>query len=312
MRTRNKNIYIRRTMKKLAVGIAIILGFTLLQPINAQAANESIVIIDTGIDSTRKEFTGKIVYEVCTLEAGTCPNGKTFQEGIGSATLPVDKAYRNGFEHGTIMTLIANKVNPNINIVFIRIAGMNPTTGAMYSFSDYSLTQAMNWVVANRTKFNIISVSASMGSHNLLSGTNYCPIRSTHKQLISNIDTLISNGVPTMFPSGNGRDRTRIDFPACIPQAVAIGGTNPYNVGEIPTLSIFFNTGPDVDFYALGTFMTPIKNAVGTSGATVAMSAYWAKNYKGSYKTTYDYLKSISKSTSNQYITTNSFVDILN
>ena len=114
-----------------------------------------------------------------------------------------------------------------------------------------------------------------------------------------------------MFPSGNGRDRTKIDFPACVPQAVAVGGTNPYKLGEIPTLSIFFNTGSDVDFYALGTFLTPIKNAVGTSGATVAMSAYWAKNYKGSYNDTFKYLKSIAKTTNNQYTTTDSFVDIL-
>lgn len=298
-------------MKKFAVGIAVVLGFTLLQPVQAQAVNESIVIIDTGIDGTRPEFAGKIIYEVCVLESGLCPNGKTFQEGSGSATLPVDKAYINGFEHGTIMTIIANKVNPNVNIIFIRIAGMNPKTGGMYTFTDLSVTNALNWVVANKNKYNIVSVSSSVGSHSLLSTTDYCPIRATHKQLIANIDKLITMGVPTMFPAGNGTDRTRIDFPACIPQAVAVGGTNPYTAGQIPTLSIFFNAGNLVDFYTLGTFMTPVKNAVGTSASTAAFSAYWAKNYKGSYKDTYNYMQSISKPTSNQFISTKYFVDIL-
>lgn len=298
-------------MKKVVVGIAVILGLTLLQPVQAQAANESIVIIDTGIDLARQEFAGKNIYEVCVLESGLCPNGKSFQEGPGAATLPTSKAYSNGFDHGTIMTLIAHKINPNVNVVFIRIAGMNPKTGAMYTFTDLSVTNALNWVVANKDKYNIVSVSSSVGSHSLATGTNYCPIRATHKQLIANIDKLITMGVPTMFSAGNGTDRTRIDFPACIPQAVAVGGTNLYKSGQIPTLSIFFNTGNEIDFYALGTFMTPVKNAVGTSASTVAMSAYWAKNYKGSYVDTYKYLQSISKPTSNQFISTNFFVDVL-
>jgi hypothetical protein len=298
-------------MKKIALGIAVALGFTLLQPVQAQAANESIVIIDTAIDSTRPEFSGKIVQEVCLVESGICPNGKMIQEGIGSATLPVSDAYKNGFEHGTLMSLIALQVNPNVNLIFIRVAGINPKTKTMYSFSDVSVTRALDWVIINKDKYNIVSVSASVGHSSYNKTGNYCPIKATHNKLISNIETLITKGVATMFAAGNGRDRSRINFPACIPQAVAVGGSNPYNGGEIPSLSIFFNTAPEVDFYALGTFMTPVKNSMGTSASTVALSAYWAKNYKGSYSATYDYLKSIGKSTSNQFISTNSFVDVL-
>jgi len=298
-------------MKKIAVGIAIVLGFTLLQPLQAQAANESIVIIDTAIDSTRPEFSGKLIHEVCLVDSGICPNGKTFQEGIGAATLPLNQVYSNGFDHGTVMALVANRVNPNVNIIFIRVAGINPKTNKMYSFTESSITKALTWTISNKNKYNIVSVSSSVGHHQLGSGTNYCPIKATHKQLISNIEQLSQLGVATMFAAGNGRDRSRIDFPACITQSIAVGGTNPYNAGEIPSLSIFFNTGPEIDFYSMGTFMTPVKNAMGTSAATAALSAYWAKSYKGSYAATYDYLKSISKPASNQFITTNSFVDVL-
>jgi len=298
-------------MKKIAVGIAIVLGFTLFQPVSAQAANESIVIIDTAIDSTRPEFSGKIIQEVCLVESGVCPNGTMFQEGSGAASLPVAQAYKNGFEHGTLMSLIALQVNPNVNIIFIRVAGMNPRTQKMHSFSDVSVTRALDWTIANKSKYNIVSVSASAGHASYNSTGNYCPIRATHSKLISNIEKLMSNGVATMFAAGNGRDRSRINFPACIPQAVAVGGSNTHKAGELPTLSIFFNTAPEVDFYALGTFMTPVKNSVGTSASTVALSAYWAKNYKGTYQATFDYLKSIGKTTSNQFTSTNSFVDVL-
>jgi len=298
-------------MKKIAVGIAIVFGFTLLQPVSAQAANESIVIIDTAIDSTRSEFKGKIIQEVCLVESGVCPNGTMFQEGSGAASLPVTQAYNNGFEHGTLMSLIALQVNPNVNIIFIRVAGMNPRTQKMYSFSDVSVTRALDWTIANKSKYNIVSVSASAGHASYNRTGSYCPIKAPHTKLVSNIETLMSNGVATMFAAGNGRDRSRINFPACIPQAVAVGGSNAHKAGELPTLSIFFNTAPEVDFYALGTFMTPVKNSVGTSASTVALSAYWAKNYKGTYQATFDYLKSIGKATSNQFTSTNSFVDVL-
>lgn len=298
-------------MKKIAVGIAVVLGLALLNPVKAQAANESIVIIDTAIDSTRSEFKGKIIQEVCLVESGVCPNGTMFQEGSGAASLPVAQAYKNGFEHGTLMSLIALQVNPNVNIVFIRVAGMNPRTQAMHSFSDVSVTRALDWTIANKSKYNIVSVSASAGHASYNRTGNYCPIKAPHAKLISNIETLMENGVATMFAAGNGRDRSRINFPACIPQAIAVGGSNPHKAGELPTLSIFFNTAPEVDFYALGTFMTPVKNSVGTSASTVALSAYWAKNYKGNYQSTFDYLKSIGKTTNNQFVSTNSFVDVL-
>lgn len=294
-------------MKKIAVGIAVVLGFTLLQPISAHAANESIVIIDTAIDTSIPALKNKVIYEVCFVESGTCANGKTSAEGPGAATLPSAQALGPTFEHGTIMALIANQINPNVNIVFIRVAGTMSNGRAGTFSADRSVTQALNWVVANKTKYNIVSVSSSVATSmaSLNSGSNYCPIRSVHKQLIDNIDKLITMGVPTIFPSGNNRDYKRIVFPACIPQAVAVGGT-----GEDDSVSPFFNAGDLVDFYALAWYNTSIKRVSGTSGAAVAFSAFWAKNYKGDYQSTYNYIKSIAKTT-NGVVNTNSFVNVL-
>lgn len=296
-------------MKKIAVGLVAVFGLVFLQPVHAEE-KPTVVIIDTAIDSTRAEFKNKIVYEACFVENGTCANGRSVSEGLGSATLPVSQAYSKGFEHGTIMTLIALSVNPNMNIIFIRVAGTS-RSGNMGLFSDVAITNALNWVILNKTKFNIVSVSSSVGNHSLNSGINYCPIKPKHKTLVGNIDKLILLGVPTIFAAGNGRDLSRVDFPACIPNAVAVGGTTEEN-----TISPFFNAGPTVDFYALGYFdnlVTSPKKVIGTSASAVAFSAYWAKNYKGTYKTTYDYLKSIAKASIevNSGLTTNSFVDIL-
>ena len=295
-------------MKKIAVGIAVALGLTLLAPASAET-KPSIVIIDTAIDSTAPQIKNNLIYEVCILESYKCPNGQFFQEGSGAATLPVSQAYSNGFEHGSIMTSIATQVNPNASIIFIRLAGIT-SKGTMGSMSDTQLTKSLDWVIANKTKFNIISVSASMGHHNLNKTGDYCPIKATHTQLVSNIKTLISLGVPTILASGNGSDILRVDFPACIPDAIAISAVDELTGPEY-RIALYSNGGPSVDYYSLGTFNTPIKRAMGTSASAVAFSSYWAKSYKGSYVDTLNYINSLKKSVQNNKTQSTAFVDVL-
>ena len=290
-------------MKKIAVGIISVLSLVLLQPVNAQPA-KSIVIIDTAIDSSIPQLKAKIVQEVCILDRMTCPNGQKFQEGLGSATLLPSQVYSNGFGHGTSMALIANKVNPDANIVFIRIVGMKPN-GTMDNSSVFDIEKALSWVILNKEKYNIVSVSASMGSHTLKTGLNYCPTNATHAGLVGNIDKLLALNVATIFAAGNNRDYKRIDFPACITQAVAVGGATEGN-----SMSPFSNAAPEVDFYFIEVFDINNKTFRGTSASAVAFSAYWTKNYKGTYASTYDYMKSISISAKGRTTTTDRLVSL--
>jgi hypothetical protein len=291
-------------MKKIAVGIIAVFSLVLLQPVHAEPS-KSIVIIDTAIDSSIPQLKAKLVQEVCILGSMVCPNGQRFQEGPGAATLPSAQALKGGFEHGTIMALIANQVNPDANIIFVRIAGLTKRE-TMDTYSINEVTKALTWVVANKQKYNIVSVSASQGNHNLGTGPKYCPIRVTHAELIGNIDKLSAAGVATIFAAGNNRDYSRIDFPACIPQAVAVGGAT-----EDDAMAPYSNAAPEVDFYSLGAFNTQIGRSVGTSAATAAFSASWAKNYKGTYQATYDYFVSVSKSAVGRSTKTNRLVSLL-
>lgn len=295
-------------MKKIAVGLAVIFGLSLLQPAHAEVP-ASIVIIDTAIDSAAPQIKNNLIYEVCILESFKCPNGQFTQEGPGSATLPANLAYSSGFVHGSIMASIAAQVNPSVQIIFIRLAGVT-SKGTAGSMSDTQVKKSLDWVIANKTKFNIVSVSSSLGTHSLRTGINYCPIKSTDAGLIANIDTLIKLGVPSIFATGNNSDSARVDFPACIPQAVAVSAVNE-DLGEGYRIATWANYGPTVDFYSLGVFNTSIKRAVGTSGSAVAFSSYWAKNYKGTYQSTYDYMNSISKPTQNTLVKATTFIDVL-
>lgn len=288
-------------MKKI-VGLLVVLFTAAFLPSVSANEKPSVVVIDTAIDTQAKHLNGKIIHEVCVMETPRCPNSKPFMEGPGSASLPVNQVYSGGFSHGTIMSSIVANVNPNANIVFIRIVPMsvNKTTGV---YTDRAVDMALDWVIANKTKFNIVAVSASIGRNNFKSLTNYCPINQTLQQ---DIVTLQGLGTAVIFAAGNKYDYNRVDYPACIPQAIAIG-----SVEKTGRIALHSSGGLDLDFYTLGDHDTPVGRALGTSAATAAFAGYWSKVYSGNYQNTYDAIKSSTKPAENNKVKTNLFVNIL-
>ena len=109
--------------------ISALIAITLSLPTTAYAAGlknrtdstPAVAILDTAIDTSLPAFQGKIIQEVCILEWTTCPNGQSFMEGPGAASMPSDLIVKNGFDHGTQMTSVFLKTNPDVNVVFIKI-----------------------------------------------------------------------------------------------------------------------------------------------------------------------------------------------
>jgi hypothetical protein len=292
-------------VKKIAVGLIAVFGLVVLQPAYAEE-KKSIVIIDTAVDTSLPELKEKIVHEVCLMEELRCPNKKSFMEGPGAATLPVPQVYSGGFGHGTQMSLIATKTKPNINIVFIRIFPMdkNGNVATNAANANSTVKQALDWVISNKSKFNIVAVSASIGQRPTKRGVAYCSINKFDAGLKSSIASLKSIGVASIFAAGNDRDKSRINYPACLSDSVAIASIS--NRGNTETYN---NESSEIDFYALGRYELPSGNVSGTSSATAAFAAYWAKSYAGNYQVTYDYLKSIA--TTSDTNKNNTVVDIL-
>ena len=292
-------------MKKIAVGLVAIFGLILLQPAHAEV-KKSIAIIDTAIDSSLPEFNGKIVQEVCLMEEIKCPNGKAFQEGLGSATLPPSEIYFGGFNHGTIMSLIATKTNPDMNIVFIRIFPKDKTGNVAYNAANANSTvkQALDWVIKNKVKFNIVAVSASLGQRPLKTGTDYCKVDRFDASFKASVVSLQTLGVASIFATGNDADKTRINYPACVPEVVSVASVGPRGNTEN-----YNNDAKELDFYALGRQQVSIGDFSGTSAANAALAAYWVKYYKGNFQMTYDYLKSVA--TTSDTAKNNTVVDIL-
>jgi hypothetical protein len=284
--------------------ITTLLTLTLLTPTVANAALKnqtvstpaSIAILDTAIDSSLPIFKDKIVQEVCLIDWTTCPNGKSFMEGPGSAGMPADIINLNGFDHGTQMASIVVKNNPNVKIVFIKIIGNKPNGVRQVAFES-AVFNALNWVYANKDKYNIQAVTMSQGHHNLgAAGTDYCPKTPVTKTAIQN---LISVGIPTFFPSGNGRDYQRIDWPACIDESISVGAVDQIN--EITTYS---NTDSlKLDFFTLGNMPATgpgnvEKNVTGTSASVQIAASQWVSIKQLKSTLTYQQIIDLLKKTS--------------
>lgn len=261
--------------------IAALIAITLSLPTTAHAAGlknrtgstPAVAILDTAIDTSLPAFQGKIIQEVCILEWTTCPNGKSFMEGPGAASMPANLIKLNGFDHGTQMTSVFLATNPNVNVVFIKIIG-NSATGMRQNAGEASVYNALNWVKTNASKYNIQAVTMSQGMHNLgPAGTDYCPKTPTTVQAVKDLITI---GIPTFFPSGNGRDYARIDWPACIEESISVGHVDKQN--EISIASN--NDNARLDFFAPGFFTVAgpgnvLKNISGSSAAIQAAGAQW-------------------------------------
>ncbi len=268
-------------MKKV-VGIFTILFAVAFLPAVQAEEKVAIAIIDTGVDTSKVN----VFHEVCIMEEKRCPNKQTFMEGPGSAT----RSAVNGFEHGTRMVRVAQAINPNVNIVFIRIIpadrnDRNPMYAAANSNS--TVKQALDWVVANKKKFNIVATSVSFVEYSRFrTGANYCPVNGGLQKTIANLQSL---NVGAFFAAGNDYKSNQVGYPACISESIAVGASNADHRVEL-----YSNRSPQIDFFALGTYDILGERIMGTSPSTAALAAHWAKNYKGTYQGTYDYLKSVS------------------
>jgi subtilisin family serine protease len=280
-------------MKK---SIIAIIGLALLLVLVESPARgntkPTIAVIDTGIDATHNLVSGKIVHEVCILDFNTCPNKTNFMEGVGAATLDPARASKNGFYHGTQIASVITQNNPNVNLVVIRIVPMT-ANGFRASTSLKAVQRALEWVDNNHQTYNIVAVNMSQAYKSSNTCSNHAPIENS-------INSLVSKNIPSFFPTGNGYNYSKIDFPACIKSSISVGATDP-GYGKEMSASLYSNNSLDTDFFALGTMFAAApnnktENSVGTSNASALMAAKWAAvkdlNPSLSMSQVYDRIKS--------------------
>lgn len=278
---------------------------------NSNALNtKSLVIIDSGISKELPWVNDVILDEACFIEYGRCPNGQSSMIGPGAAALPVAQIRDRALHHGTQMASIAHQVNPGVRIVAIRIVGIS-SKGFANSYTTRGVISALQWVNENTSRLNVGAVSLSLGRPYKEAN---CPIETL---LLQEIEKLERAGIAIIASVGNGSNKTKIDYPACIPQVLAIGATDSRYAlrgvqGWVNPIMLISNRGPDLDYYALGRYTTT--NAfgesvvsLGTSSATVAFATDFVRrlNTGISYQ---EVISEINRSLENAHRTSTDFV----
>ena len=264
----------------------------------------SVAIIDSGLNTAL--FSGSVVDEVCIVEWSNCPNGKQFMDGPGAANTGVST--NTTVNHGNELASVITKINPAIKIIPIRIF-VTTQLGNPYIYSNKAVKLALDWVVANRVKYNIQAVNVSQGK--IFSG---CSLPDGTQ---ADIDALRAANVAVIAATGNDSNRTSVMSIACAPGVIAIGATdNPdpgvsgksYNPNAKPYIARYSNGNAATDFYLNARWFTlqtsgKQKFTVGTSIATAAFTGWYTLNYKGSIAATYQYLVGTATVASNEWLT---------
>jgi hypothetical protein len=287
----------------------VAISATLLPTQTASAVGEkTLVIIDSGINTDLAWAKSAVIDEACFVEFNRCPNGFSQMIGAGASKITPAMTTAGSFSHGTQMASVAVAVDPNVKIVSIRVAGMT-AKGVPNPYTGKAISWALDYVEANKARLNVGAVSISLGNS----------YRSTSCPIVGNLQTQITNlmasGIPVVIAVGNGGS-TKIDYPACIPQAIAVGATEDrYAMKEVsgwvyPIMAIS-NYNSDVDYFVNGKYTVSDlsdnkKVSFGTSNSTVAFATYLTKRLSAGENLT-AVLASVDASLVNAYKTTTLF-----
>lgn len=299
----------RKLSTALITAVLAAAGFT---PAAQATAPKTLVIIDSGISADLPWVQEMLVEEACFIEFGRCPNGSNMMVGKGSAALPIAAIKDKTMSHGTQMASVAYEINPSTKLVMIRIVGMS-AKGFANTYTTKAVTSALNWVNLNAERLNVGAVSVSVGRAYT---EPTCPIET---ELQAQVRNLASKNIPVVAATGNGSNRFKVDYPACVPEVIAIGATDRrYTLrgiqGWIYPIMLISNQGLDLDFYTLGRYTTTdaFGNktvSLGTSSSTAAFATYLVKQLNLGISLS-DAMTTVRASLVNAYRTTTDFVQL--
>ena len=207
-------------MKKVALAVAVVLGFVVVQPV--QASNQkALVIIDSYFDSKVSAPNIKCI----TLTNTDCTNIVTVS----------NPSLSHAINHGNAMAEVAKKQSASVPIILLR--SVPASTNSVPEVNAGNFIDALNWVNANSNTVGAVSVSRFFNGNKTCSpaATNTAPYGGVSKAdttIRSLIATLKSKNIPVFVSTGNA-PKTKVDYPACIADTVSV--TSPGNVSDAST-----------------------------------------------------------------------------
>jgi hypothetical protein len=251
-------------MKKVALAVAVILGFVVVQPVQA-ADNKALVIIDSYFDSRVAGLNFSCI--VVATKTACTDVIKKFPTSL-----------KDNINHGDAMVEVAKKQSTDVKIIGLRSAP-SPSDDVFAK----NLIEALQWIDLNSSIVGAVSISRNMNT------TPSCTPNSknTSEIAIGNIKgvaaadiiirqlivSLKSKNIPVFASTGNG---TKIDYPACITDTVSVGTGMLNSSGAIVSVHAF---DANTDYFgAYGSnYSSPVLGVIPntTSSATVAVATQY-------------------------------------
>jgi subtilisin family serine protease len=166
----------------------------------------TVAVLDTGVDYTRAAF-------------GSCSSPSASCKVVYAADFAPDDGARDANGHGTNVAGIVLGVAPAA-----KIAALDVFAGDSGSSSD--ILAGINWVIANRSTYNIVAMNLSLGGG---SYTAQCP----NSVFASAVTSAKAAGVLSAIATGNNGYTDKVAAPACVPDAVSVGAVYDENVGGL-------------------------------------------------------------------------------
>lgn len=209
----------------------------------------SIAILDTGVDSNHPYLGNRVVAEACYSTTNkffksksVCPAGEGFAEGKGAAAPCIYDC-----SHGTHVAGIAagnRGVAPRAQIVAVQVFSYFEDYHDIGAF-DSDLIRAMDWVLRNAKRYNIVSANLSLGSDDEI--RDPCDTDKLNGLLTNIAGDAARAGIAVAIASGNSSHKNGVGSPACLKDVATIGSTTVSDA-----ISDFSNIGPLVDLVAPG------------------------------------------------------------
>lgn len=302
-------------MKKQIIIATAFFALASVTPVQA-AEPVAIAIVDSGFDSSI--FSGNVIQEVCVTAGGGCNNRTGFEIGPGSAGYKsaLHSRHAEDWAHGNLMAQTIIAQNSDVKLVLIRNSKIYGT--AMLPGTEKDLQVALKWVQDNASKYNIVGVSVSRGSHAYVS-TNREVSRligniKIYENLVSNIRKNNNAKMLAIFESKLVELKQQLEMLGTIPcpvnqltsdlitqlqqsnvaTIVATGNDADKRYVDYPacitaSVSVTAHDGSQIAYVANQDINTDFAtNARTTSEATAKLAGIWSKLYNGSYNSTYD------------------------
>lgn len=190
----------------------------------------TLAVFDTGLRTTHVDFAGKVTTQVnFTADNGGNVNDAT--DGNGHGTNVAGVALGRGIHTG---------IAPGANVIPLKV--LSNTGGGSFS----ALQLALDWVIANRTTFNITACNMSLGAFS----NEIVDFDPATDPIRARIQTLAAVNVPVIISAGNDffsfGSQQGMSYPAITREAISVGAVFDANIGSVAYGSgaVAFTSGP--------------------------------------------------------------------